>query len=226
MKRALPILIICVVLFGALFSVWYFKQSTGQPQRLTTGATNRTSEAKLGAEPPHTLGDTNAAVMVEEFADFECPPCASLQPVLKAMKQEFGPRLVIVFRQFPIAARHKHALSAARAAEAAGAQGKFWEMHDLLYENQKTWHEATDVGPIFEEYAGRIGLQVDRFKADLADEALQRRIILDRERGAWIGVNSTPTVFLNGREIPIDSLEANRLRELIRSQINAGGGND
>lgn len=221
MKRAFPVIIICAVLVGAVASLWYFNRSVVQTPRLTTTGTNPTSEAKLGAEPAHTLGDPNAAVMLEEFADFECPPCASLHPVLKVMKQEFGPKLVIVFRQFPIAARHQHALSAARAAEAAASQGKFWEMHDLLYENQKTWHEAKDVEPIFEEYASRIGLQVDRFKADLADQALQRRIILDRERGAWIGVNSTPTVFLNGREVPPDSLTTEKLRNLVRSEIAA-----
>jgi protein-disulfide isomerase len=162
--------------------------------------------------------------MIEEFGDFECPPCGSLHPVLKTMKSEFGPKVVIVFREFPLVAKHAHALAAARAAEAAGLQGKFWEMHDLLYENQKTWHEASDAQPLFEEYATRIGLAHDQFKRDITSEVVNRRIALDRERGDWIGVNSTPTVFLNGRELPLESLESAKLRELISAEIISAGG--
>jgi protein-disulfide isomerase len=137
------------------------------------------------------------------------------------MKDEFGPSLVIVFREFPLAS-HPRALAAARTAEAAGLQGKFWEMHELLYENQKTWHNAVDVEAIFEEYAIRLGLVLDQFKRDISSEAVNRRIDLDRERGQLIGVNSTPTVFLNGREVPLDSLASDKLRELIRIQIAPG----
>ena len=156
--------------------------------------------------------------MLEEFGDFECSSCAVLHPTLAMMKSEFGPRLVIVFRQFPIST-HKHALTAAQAAEAAALQGKFWEMHNLLYENQKTWHEATEVQPIFEEYATRIGLRLDDFRRDVSTETVNRRIALDKERGYSIGVNSTPTVFLNGREVPPESLGTDKLRELIKAQI-------
>jgi protein-disulfide isomerase len=137
------------------------------------------------------------------------------------MKDKFGPSLVIVFREFPLAS-HLHALAAARTTEAAGLQGKFWEMHELLYENQKTWHNATDVEPIFEEYATRLGLVLDQFKRDISSEVVDRRIELDKERGHWIGVNSTPTVFLNGREVPLESLANDKLRELIRIEIVPG----
>jgi protein-disulfide isomerase len=228
MKRALPFVIIIGVFGGALLAAWYLKRSAAETPNIvppgTYRPTSRASSIKLGADPPHTLGTIDAPVMLEEFGDFECPPCASLHPVLNEMKSEFGPRIVIVFREFPLAAKHARALAAARAAEAAGLQGKFWEMHDLLYENQRSWHEASDEQPIFEEYATRLGLALDRFKRDISSEVVNRRIVLDRERGDWIGVNSTPTVFLNGRELSLESLESAKLRELIRAEIISGGG--
>jgi protein-disulfide isomerase len=222
MKRAFPFVIIIAVLAGGLAMAWYLTRSSADtPRRSSPGillTKTPLGTAKLGADPPQTLGSPDAPVMLEEFGDFECAPCASLHPVLKMMKAEFGSRVVIVFREFPMVSLHPHALPAARAAEAAGLQGKFWEMHNLLYQNQKTWHEASDAGPIFEQYATTIGLDLDRFKRDITSEAIDQRIRLDRERGTWIGVNSTPTVFLNGREVPPESLSSDKLRALIRAQ--------
>jgi protein-disulfide isomerase len=114
-----------------------------------------------------------------------------------------------------------HALAAARAAEAAGLQGKFWEMHDLLYENQKAWHDAFDVRPIFEGYASRIGLDLTRFRKDQNDnEIVERRLFLDQNRGHALGVKGTPTLFLNGREVPFESLAPEKLRVLITAELN------
>lgn len=224
MKRLLPILIIVAVFAGTLLSVWYFKRPAPARQRAVLGPSNpnnRTGEAKLGATPAHAMGDPNAPVMLEEFGDFECLPCGSAYPVLKNLKKEFGSDVVIVFRQFPLVAKHAHAMDAARAAEAAGFQGKFWPMHDLLYENQKTWRTAAAPQPLFAEYAEQIGLELNSFKRDVAGDTVNQRIALDRERGYWIGVNSTPTVFLNGREVPPDSLTIEKLRDLVRSEIAA-----
>ncbi len=227
MKRALPIVIIIGVFGTTVFSVWYLTRQTNEHPKVRTPATSvptsRSGTVELGAEPPHTLGDANAAVMLEEFGDFECAPCRSLHPVLKSIKADFGSRVVIVFREFPLVSKHKHALEAAQAAEAAGLQGKFWEMHDLLYENQKTWRESTDARLIFEEYAIKTGLALDRFKQDISSEIVNRRIALDRRRGNWIGVTGTPTVFLNGREVPSESWTADPLRALINDQIGAAG---
>jgi protein-disulfide isomerase len=225
MKRALPFVIIIGVLGCALLAAWYLKRSAAEtPNVVPPGTYRPTSTAgsvKLGADPPHTLGTIDAPVMLEEFGDFECLPCGSAYPVLKNLKKEFGSDVVIVFRQFPLVAKHAHAMAAARAAEAAGLQGKFWAMHDLLYENQKTWRTAADPQSLFAEYAAQTGLEPDSFKRDAAGDRVNQRIGLDRERGYWIGVNSTPTVFLNGREVPPDSVTTEKLRDLIRSEIAA-----
>jgi protein-disulfide isomerase len=231
MKRALPFLIIGIVLVIAVVAAMYLKRSASAPvappapaspaANNATPASNETAVTEPGATPPHTHGPADAAVTLEEFGDFECPPCGMLHPVLQSMEKEFGPRLRIVFREFPLVPAHVHALAAARTAEAAGLQGKFWEMHDLLYENQKTWHDAFDARPIFEDYAKRIGLDMEKFRSDSLGETVAQRIFLDGKRARSLGVTGTPTVFMNGREIPFESLAPDKLRALIQAQLNA-----
>jgi protein-disulfide isomerase len=227
MKRLLPILIILFVAAVALGSVWFLKRSTNAVQPI---ASNRNSSSTTpgpvavgvpGAEPAHTQGPANAPVHLEEFGDFECPPCGLLHPILEEMRHEFGDKLKITFREFPLVPTHQHAMAAASAAEAAGLQGKFWEMHELLYDNQKTWHEQFDVRPTFEGYAKQIGLDVARFQKDINSEQVADRILQDGKRGHSLGVKGTPTVFLNGREVPFESLPSDKLRVLIQSALNS-----
>jgi protein-disulfide isomerase len=138
------------------------------------------------------------------------------------MEAEYGPtKLRIIFREFPLVPAHVHALAAARAAEAAGLQGRFWEMHDMIYETQPAWHEAFDVRPIFEGYATKIGLNLEQFRKDLTGEIVERRIFLDGKRAHSLGVSGTPTVFLNGREVPFQSLAPEKLKGLINNELTA-----
>jgi protein-disulfide isomerase len=139
------------------------------------------------------------------------------------MENEFGPRLRVIFREYPLVPTHPHALVAARSAEAAGLQGKFWEMHDLIFENQRTWHEQFDARPTFEGYAQKLGLDLERFKRDVNSQVVEQRIFQDGKRAHALGVKGTPTVFLNGREVPFESLAPEKLRVLINVElINAG----
>lgn len=228
MKRILPFIIILLVLGVALASAWALKKRSSGA--VTPIANNPNSSAPVntndnvvigvgGAEPPHILGPESAPAKLEEFGDFECPPCGMFHPILVQMHKEFGNKLQITFREFPLAPAHQHAIAAASAAEAAGLQGKFWEMHDLLYENQKSWHEAFDVRPIFEGYAKQIGLDMNRYQNDLNGDQVANRILQDGKRGHSMGVKGTPTVFLNGREVPFESLPSDKLRPLINAQI-------
>lgn len=219
-KRFAPFLIIVACLIGGFILIQYLSrpERSKVPPPLALPASK--GPAKLGAEPPHALGDINAAVMLEEFGDFECPPCGALHPMLKTLKSEFGASLVLVFREFPMTSLHPHAIEAARVAEAAGLQGKFWEMHELLFDNQKTWHESANPSSLFEEYAGRIGLDIDRLRRDIASPVVDQRIQLDRQRGEWIGVDGTPTLFLDGREVPFESLSVEKLRTLIKERLS------
>jgi protein-disulfide isomerase len=225
MKRLLPFAIIVIVLGGAFAGGWYWwhaAQKSVVVSKASTGAGAPavvTSSPVPGAEPPHVRGADNAPVTLEEFGDFECPPCGAFYPTLKTMEGEYGARLRVIFREFPLAQMHPHALAAAHAAEAAGLQGKFWEMHDLLYENQKTWHEAFDVRPIFDGYAKQIGLDMNRYQKDLNSDPVAQRIFLDGKRAHSMGVKGTPTVFLNGKEVPFESLPSEKLRPLINQEI-------
>jgi protein-disulfide isomerase len=228
MKKILPFIIILLVLGVALVSAWALKKrSSGTVTPVTNNpnspapvnANDTVVTGVAGAEPPHILGPNSAPARLEEFGDFECPPCGLFHPVLVQMHKEFGDKLQITFREFPLAPAHQHAIAAASAAEAAGLQGKFWEMHDLLYENQKTWHEAFDVRPIFEGFAKQIGLDMNRYQNDLNGDQVAQRILNDGKRGHSMGVKGTPTVFLNGREVPFESLPADKLRVLINLEV-------
>jgi protein-disulfide isomerase len=168
----------------------------------------------------HVRGDPGAPVVLEEFGDFECLPCSRLFPALEKLEHEFGQRLVVVFRQHPLK-MHRYALDAARAAEAAGLQGKFWEMHDSLYQNRATWVPAVYVRPYLNEYATALQLDLDRFKADMDGPAVARRIVADQERGDSLGIDRTPIVFVNGEKVGVTDLNENGLRGLIEKALAA-----
>ena len=144
-------------------------------------------------------------------------------PILEQMHEEFGDKLHIIFREFPLVPTHKHALTAASAAEAAGLQGKFWPMHDLIYEHQAEWKKEFNVRPIFEGYAKQIGLDVERYKRDMDSDLVAQRIFQDGKRGHSLGVKGTPTVFINGRELPFENFPAERLRVVIQNELRSSG---
>ena len=235
MRKFLPLLIILAVLGVALGAGWYLTRPKANPPTTAPAVTNRSATpaasaratplvvSQLGAQPPHSIGPEDAAVTLEEFGDFQCPPCGLLHPVLKTMEKEFGSQLKVVFRHFPLAQAHPHAVPAARAAEAAGMQGKFWEMHDMIFETQRTWHAAFDARPIFESYAVKLGLDIPKYRRDLMSSAVDQRIALDGRRATALGVNGTPTLFMNGREVPFESLPTEKLRPLIQAELKAAG---
>jgi len=241
MKRILPFIIILAVLGTAVGSAWYFTRPDAKPvtpapapatpaSAQTNSASPTTTQPPTqpvanrgipGAEPAHMLGTATAPIQLEEFGDFECPPCGIFHPILEQMHEEFGDRLAITFREFPLVPTHQHALAAASAAEAAGIQGKFWPMHDLLYERQKDWKTAFDVRPVFESYAKEIGVDVERYKRDMGGDLVAQRIFQDGKRGHSLGVKGTPTVFVNGREVAFEDLPAEKLRLVIQKELEA-----
>jgi protein-disulfide isomerase len=216
MKSYAPVAIIAGVLFIALAggtSLFLWKERTAQTK------TASIKNGKPGAEPPQVRGPFNARVKIEEFGDFQCPSCAALSPALSQSEQKYHGRLCVIFRQFPLAS-HPHAQEAARAAEAAGLQGRFWEMHDLLYGSQLVWTRAADTRELFNQFAKSLGIDVERFKIDLESEQVKRRIDADQQRAASLGVNSTPAIFINGRRLPDSSLNQKALQEAIDAAAN------
>jgi protein-disulfide isomerase len=141
----------------------------------------------------HIQGPADAPVTLVEYGDYECPYCGAASPIIKQVQARMGERLRFVFRNFPITTSHPHAERAAEAAEAAAAQGRFWEMHDLLYENQQHLED-----PDLRGYAERLGLDVERFDKELAEHAHADRVHKDFMSGVRSGVNGTPTFYVNG----------------------------
>ena len=228
MKRFLPFLIIVVVFVSAVGGAWIFIRSSRKAANANadanTNANNGSPGAEpKGAEPPHIRGNPSAPVTLEEFADFQCPSCGAYYPELKKIETEFGENLRVIFRERPLIPPHQHALMAAQAAEAAGLQGRFWEMHDKLYENQTAWSEATDLVPTFVDYAKQIGLDTDRFMKDLNGEEVAKRIFQDGKRAHALGVNATPTFFVNGKEAKDENWKPAGLREMIKQALREAG---
>jgi Protein-disulfide isomerase len=222
MKRTLPLLIIAVVLVAAMAAMWMLLRS--QKSGASANNASPTPTAPVAeADPPYVRGNPKAPVTVEEFADFQCPSCGYYYPELKKIETEFGENLRVIFRERPLVPPHEHALLAAEAAEAAGLQGRFWEMHDKLYENQTTWSVATDLVPIFVDYAKQIGLDPDRFMKDLNGEAVAARIFQDGKRAHVFNVNTTPTFFVNGKEAKDDQWKPEGLREMIKQALREAG---
>ncbi len=154
----------------------------------------RERPVQIDIEGAPVRGSPMAQITVVEFSDFECPYCGRAHPVLEQVLSEFEGRVRLVFKHYPLSSAHPHALPAARAAVAAGNQGKFWEMHDLLFEHQRQL-EDEDI----ERYAASLELDMDRFRRDLAAAETQRRIEQDKRDGERAGVEGTPSFFVNGR---------------------------
>ena len=144
-------------------------------------------------ERDHAIGPADAPVTLVEYGDYECPDCGNAYPEIKRLIAECRDRLRFVFRNFPQHSIHPRAGVAAMAAEAAAAQGKFWEMHDLLYENQRDLADLDLSG-----LALRAGVEIYRFDADLGSERFGKRVAADLESGQASGVTGTPTFFING----------------------------
>ena len=162
-------------------------------------------------------GDRGAKVVLIEYSDFQCPACAYYSGMVKQLTNDFGNQIAFVYRHFPLS-QHKNAKLAAVAAEAAGKQGKFWEMHDMIFINQKEWAESSDALEIFSKYAGGIGINIAQFLADLKSKEIAEKVNNDYKGGTKAGVNATPTFFLGGKKISPQSYE--EFKNIINEQLN------
>ncbi len=141
----------------------------------------------------HSEGPVDAPLTLVEYGDYQCPYCGAAYPVVKRLQKTMGKKLRFVFRNFPLTELHPYALVAAEAAEAASLQGKFWEMHDLLFEQQ-----AMLKPEVISLWAERVGLNVEQFGSDIKQGVVEKRIREDRQSGIRSGVNGTPTFYING----------------------------
>lgn len=215
MKRVLPFIIVALVglvTLGAGIMLYRAKR----PQTATIPQTMAASKER--GEQIHARGPANAAVTLEEYGDFQCPPCGGLEAPLQQIERDYASSLRVIFRNFPFTI-HEHAHEAAYAAEAAGLQGRFWEMHDLLYREQAVWAKTKDAQLLFDSYAGMIGLDLERFKKDAGGEQVKAKVESDRKRGEELGVKNTPTIFINNQSVPPTSLNPTALRAAVDAAV-------
>jgi protein-disulfide isomerase len=198
-------------------------KTTGSKTPVTTQTLN--PNAPPGAQPPNMLGSSTASVAVEEFADFQCPTCANIHKVMKDVQAAYGSRIKFVYRHFPLTQIHKNAYDASVAAEAAGRQGKFWDMQNLIFTNQQAWSNAANARTLFEEYAQKLGLDVEQFKTDMAGMETKQRVDLDMQRGRALGVSSTPSIFINGISVPFEQMTLEGLRQVIDAELQKAQAN-
>src|ERR1043166_4115404 len=176
MRRYAPFIIVGLVAALAIGAgtVFYRAKVAGNP---VLRISKENSDSK---ETGHVLGPAEASVTIEEYGDFQCPPCGKLSEPINELQKKHNLR--VIFREFPLP-MHAHARDAAYAAEAAGRQGRFWELHDLLFREQAVWSNSTDARALFNAYAGMLQLDLGRFKQDIDNPDVQRQVESDQKRG-------------------------------------------
>lgn len=199
MKKVLkPVIVIMILLGVAAGAAVYFSRAADKPAAGPPIPAN--VDIKGGG---HFRGPQNAQVTLVEFGDYECPTCGYYHPFVKEILNRYPDKLRLEFHHFPLAGQHRNALLAAMAAEAAGEQGHYWEMHDLLYENQRVWGENPNAEQYMIVFASRIGLDVNKFMQALRSPAIQDRILQDVARANQLQINETPTFMIDGQRVYI-----------------------
>src|SRR5207253_7681547 len=213
MRIVLPFIIVIVVALVAVGGGAYFYRT-----KLSANASPKsaTSVREVAGESVHVLGPADAAVTLEEFGDFQCPPCGVLSEPINQLQKQYNLR--VIYREFPLAI-HAHAKEAAFAAEAAGRQGRFWQMHDLLFREQAVWSKSSDARALFNAYAGMLQLDLDRFKKDMDSSEVQQQVELDQHRGTAIGVKNTPTIFLNNEALTSEQMNPAQLPATVEAAV-------
>jgi len=148
----------------------------------------------------YLAASSSAKVTLVEFGDYQCPACVVYHPLVKQLLTEFSGKVNFVFRNFPLS-QHANAPISAYAVEAAGLQGKYWQMHDKVYESATDWVASTDAKTIFIGYAGNLGLDMDKFRTDIDSSAVKDKVQKDTNDGNLINISATPTFYINGIKI-------------------------
>lgn len=217
--RWLIFALICIVVFGAVI----LTNRGGQ------GASFKGDATKIITQGPiadHVFGSTAGKVVFIEYGDFQCPACGAVYPTVSAIKNAYKDNLTFIFRNFPLTSLHPNALAAATAAEAAGRQGKYYEMFDQLYQHQNDWSDL-DAGKrdaLFMQYAQAIGVDMKKFDNDLSSSAVADKIHRDQDTGNGFNVNGTPTFVLNGKVLSSDiGTNPSNLQKAVQSALTKAG---
>lgn len=204
-----------IILIGAFGMMWFAGSNTNvpSPNAIVKGDTEFTF-----TNDDYIRGKVDAKVTLVEFGDFQCPACASYAPIVDKVLSDNPDTLRIIYKDFPLRGIHPRAQISAQVARASGRQGKFWEMYDLLYQNQNSWINKQGTGE-FEAYATKIGLNLEQFKNDINSQSVKDQVESDLKLGIDLGINGTPTFFLNGKHIT-NPRSVEELNALINEALN------
>lgn len=173
-----------------------------------SGPAESIDSQKLVLGAANSRGSENAPVTIVEFSDFQCPACRNAWGLMESMALEYGNKTRLIYRHFPITAIHDQAISAAMAAEAAAAQGKFWEYAAILFDQQDAWSQIKNPRDLFLSYAGQAGvLDFDKFRQDLENDANKDKVLEDLRLGSRSGVGAVPAFFVNGEKTDLNGLK-------------------
>jgi protein-disulfide isomerase len=194
-----PLIVIVLAVAVAAGAAVYLSRQPDQPSE--TAATPSHVDIRGGG---HFRGPENAALTLIEFGDFQCPSCGAFHPLVKELLNRYPQQLRLEYHHFPLISIHPNTMLASMAAEAAGEQGHYWEMHDALFEHQREWADNPNAEPVFIAMASRFGLDINRFMQALRSPQVQDRILKDVTRGQDAKVDGTPTFFINGERVKVN----------------------
>jgi protein-disulfide isomerase len=203
-----------VTLIIVIVAVFFFggKSQEKETEKITTEQTKQ-----LVRKDSHKQEAKGAKVTIVEFGDFQCPACGAAYPIVEQIKKEYKGKVTFVFRQYPLPA-HQNGHAAAEAAEAAGAQGKFFDMYNALYQNQKDWGESKNAMDYFKKYAQAMDLDMDKFVADVEGKKYAEKIQKDQNDGNAVGISATPTFFIND-EMIVGGLPYDQFKQKIDAAL-------
>jgi protein-disulfide isomerase len=218
-KQFWAVVVIIVIVLGGIFF-------------LTNKSSQSNTTTSTGTSSHNIEGEGKDDISLVEYGDFQCPYCGEYYTVVKQVQTEYNTQITFQFVNFPLVSIHQNAFAGARAAEAAALQGKFWQMHDLLYEEnqvyyesneaESTWINATNPETYFEQYAREIGLNVNKFETDYASSQVNNVINADMAKGNKLGVDATPSFYLDGKQISVDD-SVTAFEKVINAAIKAKG---
>jgi len=207
-RRFIAILVAIVLIAGGVF--WFARPNKA----------SNTSSSSHAQPSNHVTGKGTKNVTLIEYGDYQCPACGAYYPVVKQLVAQYENDIFFQFRNFPLTQIHQNAFAGARAAEAADKQGKYWEMHDLLYEGQQDWGTSAAPLSFFDNYAKSLSLDMTKFHADYQSQAVNDVINADINEGKKIGANSTPTFVLEGKKIEENPRDVQSFSDLIQAEID------
>lgn len=212
--------VICLAVLGLLIVI-------NKKNDTTTNFTGDSSKIITdGPIADHVFGPSNQKVVLIEYGDYQCPACGAMYQTVKDITTTYKDKLTFIFRNFPLTNIHPNALSAAAAAEAAGLQGKYYEMHDKLYEMQSNWSDASisNRSTLFEQYAQSVGLNIDQYRQALSSADITTKISRDQATARTFNTDATPTFILNGQKMSNDvSTNPTNFEKAIKDALQQAG---